>query len=66
MKSLIKKSPKLYKLLKFIKNPQISLSLINITKSFPLYAPVSAGSYSVVSGLTVRAINETVPALAKF
>ncbi len=65
MKSLIKKYPFIYKILKFIKTPQFFLSLINITKTFPLYAPASAGSYKVVSELTVRGINETIPALAK-
>jgi len=47
----------------------ISITTLNITDTFPLFAPYSAGNYKSKAGLTVQAINQSFPflrSLAKF
>jgi hypothetical protein len=65
MKNKLKQYPKIFNFLKFIKSPHIPFNTINVMKKFPLYAPASAGSYGVISKLTIQSVNETVPALLR-
>lgn len=73
LKSKLKECSLIYKALRFVRyeipkfsrSPYIPFSIINVIKTFPLYSPASAGSYGILSKLTIQSINETVPALIK-
>ncbi len=41
------------------------MSLVDVINSFPMYRPNSGGSYRMLAPLTIGAVNDTMPALAR-
>jgi hypothetical protein len=69
----LKKSPFLVSVKRFIwgkyfyfRQRNFDFSRLNVCRTFPLFAPHSAGAYKDTARLTIQAINQTIPLLSTF